>query len=202
MLKVEIDTTELKTLGEKKFRAAARSATVRAANRAAKAVDKEAKRNFKKIAPGMKAKDLKKFVTTKKANRKKAEAIVNLIGRGIEAVKFKPRQKIVKVQTKRFGNKRRGVTIAYPNGGRQLVTGGFFVKDSGGNKRVVRRTHRTKSGLVRVFYRKALDIMKAAGVIKDLTRIGSLAFKKNFEREFQFYINRAKAKLNDTGSGE
>lgn len=156
-------------------------ATLRAINRAVDAVATEANREIRKVYR-IKASDLRKAITKKKAFLKQAVMSGSVIfsGRRLNLFYFGARQT------------KKGVTVQVMQaGGRKLLPGAFLATNSHtGFKGVFHRVGRSRYPIKNL---KSIAIPQAVGnkaVNAALRKIANEAFLKNFSQQLNFLTSR------------
>lgn len=165
MFDVKVDLKPLRDLKRREVAQALRSSAARALNRALKSAQSLGQREIAKSNRMMK-RNLRPFVSLKKARASDLSAVIRVGGRVIPAVNFSPQE--VLLETKMGW--RLGVSVRYPNQKRQLLPGAFLARvKRTGYVGIFRRLSRARLPIKQVYAPyNGVELAEKAGAISKM----------------------------------
>jgi hypothetical protein len=183
MIDMKVDLAPLKDLKRREVAQALKSSAARALNRALKSAQSLGQREIAKSTRMMK-RNLRPFVSLKRARSSDLTAVIRVGGRVIPAVNFSPQE--VLIETKMGW--RLGVSVRYPGQKRHIVPGGFLAKvKRTGYVGIFRRTGRARLPIKQVYAPyNGVELAEKAGAISKMRAHAEARLRIEAAREANF----------------
>ncbi|MDZ4678410.1 MAG: phage tail protein [Oligoflexia bacterium] len=184
MIEVSFDTAKLKDLLQAKAVTVIKKASVHAINTTMISLRTRVKKRLSDEL-GLKQKDISKRLNVVKATQTRAVGTLRIFDKGFPLVQFTPRK--VTIQTSR--GPRKGVSVLI-GGVRQVVPTGFLITLKSGKKGIFERVGNERLPIRQLFSSALEEQLKKGSLLTELNDYMLDGFRKNFERDFEFYSKR------------